>query len=302
MNGVAVRTIVSHNDTMIIVVAQISSVASSLSEVRIIVNTGAIITFIGWRYVAPASSLVVSPTFGQYGTVVSISGFNLLGGALPSDPITVKLAGVSVFNISYSSDILILVVAGVSGATSNGSVEIITLTGSMVTILTSFQYLTLGVINTVLPASGQTGSLVTISGTNMLSGGATIRTVILAGVSTSAIVFADNSVIMAIASRSPTSTITSGVVIIANTGALITSDNRWAYLVPGRINIVSPDSGQVGTRVSITGIEFFSGGSNVASVTLSGVNAAIILASNTQINCYVGSKLDLCRTWSNCRI
>ncbi|MEC8483044.1 MAG: IPT/TIG domain-containing protein, partial [Pseudomonadota bacterium] len=73
-------------------------------------------------------------------------------------------------------------------------------------------------------------------------------------------------------------------VIIADTGATVTSRNSWQYQAPGEIASVSPSSGQGTTPVLIEGTNLRGSGSAVEQVTLAGTNATIVSQNNTHVS------------------
>ena len=105
----------------------------------------------------------VTPSSGQLGTIVALSGQRMLGGGSTA---SVTLAGVAAQVISAGASTTI-VVAQSSGSTGVGDVQIVSDTGAVVTLSNGFDYETAGVITTVSPPSGQVGTIVTITGTTL---------------------------------------------------------------------------------------------------------------------------------------
>ena len=76
----AVDSIVSQTDSEVVVVVAASSTAKT-GDVVLSIDNGASITRLdGWTYAAPANVTVLTPSVGQLGTEVVISGTSLLGG------------------------------------------------------------------------------------------------------------------------------------------------------------------------------------------------------------------------------
>ena len=69
---------------------------------------------------------------------------------------------------------------------------------------------------------------------------------------------------------------TGDVVITADTGGTITLQDGWEYLEPGKIESITPDQGQVGTRIVIKGSRLLAGGVSLATLELAGISAADI--------------------------
>ena len=78
------------------------------------------------------------------------------------------------------------------GSSSSGSQVIVQSNSGAITVkASSWSYLTEGVISTVIPSSGQWGTIVTITGTGMRGGGSTVASVSLG--SLTAVLVASNS-------------------------------------------------------------------------------------------------------------
>jgi len=72
-------------------------------------------------------------------------------------------------------------------------------------------------------------------------------------------------------------------VLTANTMATVTGENLWTFAPPGAIDQVNPTSGQIGTRVTITGTRLRGAGQEVVSVTLDGVEVDSITSENDTV-------------------
>ena len=69
---------------------------------------------------------------------------------------------------------------------------------------------------------------------------------------------------------------------------------RLRYLSPGNVTSVSPDSGQVGTDVTIRGVDLLGGGRLAAEVLLANVTATVLEASDTEIIVTASSSGGMC--------
>ena len=78
---------------------------------------------------------------------------------------------------------------------------------------------------------------------------------------------------------------TGAVVLVSNTGAIVTKDNAFTYVGVGVIKKVSPSKGQGATLVTIEGTSLLGGGSKAERVTLAGITAQIVgdATSNTKL-------------------
>lgn len=179
----------------------------------------------------------VSPSAGQAGTLVTISGARLLANSTSLASVTIR--GVAAEILSFANDQLI--VQAKSASAGHGSILIAASTGATILGTNLFTYLVESVINSVDPTQGQEGTVVTVTGERLTGGGSTIVTVKLAGV-TASIISQDSATVVASAAASGAAS--GDVVLTSNTGALSTKVNSWTYLQNGVITAVSPSSGQ----------------------------------------------------------
>lgn len=84
------------------------------------------------------------------------------------------------------------------------------------------------------------------------------------------------------------------VVMVADSGAVVTSVGSWTYLVPANITSVTPSAGSAGLDVVISGEGLRQGGDRVAIATLAGITAVIVSESDTEVVLRVGSCGDSC--------
>ena len=110
-------------------------------------------------------------------------------------------------------------------------------------------YITEGSISSVFPASGQEGTLVTLRGATLLGGGSSAASVLLSGAS--AFVDAQNNSVIVV--RAAHGTGNGSVVVVSDTGSVVTRSDAWQYLDLGVVASVVPSSGVAGTRVVISG-------------------------------------------------
>ncbi|EGD83315.1 hypothetical protein PTSG_03923 [Salpingoeca rosetta] len=280
--GVAAAQVVSGNDTVIVVEAgqQSSAVSGMVVTTSDTGSTSVLSSGTAFTYIAPPSIDTVSPASGQEGTRVTLSGQNLLCGG--SSVRTVTLAGVAVGTVVSESDTSVVVDAA-PGAAGNGSVRIEADTGAFVELADGWTYIEAGSVSSVEPATGQRGSVVVIRGTNLLGGGSDVSSVTLAGVEVTSIDSANATVVVVVAGGRSTAG-AGDVVLMSDTRATVTASGAFTYLEPGNITSVSPSVGQDGTRVVIEGERLLGDGDNVMSVTLAGVAATVTGASQSQIN------------------
>jgi len=271
LNGVA-TTITSASDTEIVVVAHSGS-GSGVVEIQ--AASGALTTGSAFTFLTDAVIQSFSPSAGQYGTLVTITGTGLLGGGASVTVVT--LAGVNATVIS-SNNSAVIVAAG-DGAAGSGSVDIFANTGATAS-LPGWTYLTRGIISAVSPTSGQYGTRVTIDGSNLRGGSTSVATVTLAGVPATVTSETNTQVIVTAANSSAQ---VGPVVVTSVSGASNVAATTWAYMPIGTITSFSPSSGQVGTFVTIVGTNLQAYGSAVSTVTLAGQGAQIVSQNNSII-------------------
>jgi hypothetical protein len=233
-----------------------------------------------------ASISTVSPAEGQLGTYVTIEGHNLLGGGKSITEVT--LAGISVEEIISFKNDQVVVRAG-SGGTSSGVVRLIADTGAQITSHV-WTYKAPSFIKGINPSSGQGGAIVTISGENLRGSGTSVTNVTLNGFQAN-IQAQTNSEVIIVVPYTGTTTVSTPIVLIADTGARTSLPANWTFLDDGSIDNVEPAAGQFGTFVNISGTNLLGGGDSVTSVTLGGKQATVIDATDTlvQVNAGEGS-------------
>jgi mucin-19 len=124
------------SDSSIIVIA--ASGNSGVSDIIITADTGALVTLVGgFTYLAEGEISLLSPARGQFGTMVSIYGSNLLGGGFEIASLT--LNGIVPAEITSFTNDVIKIRAGVSDP-GVGTVRIVSNTGSVVELEASFTY------------------------------------------------------------------------------------------------------------------------------------------------------------------
>ena len=268
-----------------------------VGDITLIANTGATIIGVGiFTLIQPGQISSVSPTRGQFGTMVTIAGTNLLQGGTREDIASITLAGREVYVIldtpSPPTDQQITVRANASSASEPGQVIITLMTGAQIITPDSitFQYPPPGVINTTTPDIGTVGTTVTISGENLLGGGQ-VQEISLEG--TLADVEMDpsptNSEIV-VTARQPlnTSDGSGEVVIFINTGAVITG-GLWQFEDLGVITDISPSVGQQGVIVTISGTSLLgSSATEFLNCSLAGVPGTVTQSLDNEARCRAG--------------
>jgi hypothetical protein len=277
--GSALQEITSSNDTHIVGVASgnLSAVAGKVSLINdqsAEIESGTSL----WTYRIPASKVAtVAPESGQAGTNVVIMGSDLHGGGTKID--TVTLAGAAA-TIDSQSNTKVEVTATANSA-GKGAVKLTADSGATTVLDNGFTYVAVGAVTSVEPSSGQLDTKVTITGTTMLGGGATLKTATLAGAATT--ITSGNDTYIVVVAKSGTAGV-GAVVLTANTGAIVSSSTTaWTQLTDGNITSLSKSSGVLGVEVTISGTSLLAGGSTLSTVTLAGVEATISSAANDKV-------------------
>ena len=267
-------------NTSVSVVAS-SGTAGAPGAVSMVANTGAFIQLGSqmWTYAAASNITSVTPSIGQIGTLVTISGSNLLGQG--TTVASVSLVGVLAI-VASADNFKITVVAASHPLAQIGDVVVTSNTGATATHLNGWQYGTAGSITTIVPANGQVGTFVTINGLFLKGYGASVASVTLCGFAASIMNQTDSWVVVEAGTGSVTATLGS-VVITSSSGATTAKPNSFTYVVLGEITDVNPPSGAPGTRVTISGLNLCGGGASITNVTLGGFAATI--ATNPASSC-----------------
>ena len=290
--GVPANVVTSTNESIQLDVAQNLQSASypQIGAVILTANTGATIRRLnGFTLVQPGEITAITPTTGQFGTRVTISGTNLLQGTSSDNITSVSLAGIPATILGTASQTQIMVQATSADARAPGPVELTLASGARVTSPagTTFQYLQRGRVDTVVPNSGPVGTNVVITGTNFLGGGTSIAEVILGGVQARITGSSDTQINITAMVGIPGG---GDVIIISNTGTTINGSGLWTYEDLGSISRISPTIGQNGVEVTITGQTLLSTSSNeVTECRLAGIPASSIsVISRDTVRCVAG--------------
>ena len=216
--------------TQIVVVAQYGTPGTS-GDVVITMDTGAVVTrTLGWTYVAVGNIASVSPPTGQFGTLVTIFGTNLLEGG--NQIVSAWLNGVAAEKVISSNNTVIVVQAGCSISTGSGIISLEVDTGPFING-SSWSYVTASQILSVTPESGQFGTIVSIQGSLLYGGGTRIASVSLGGVSAS--IKSQNSTLIVVVAQSGAASNGGNIIVVSDTGATAIDEGVWTYVPAGVI-------------------------------------------------------------------
>lgn len=242
-------------------------------------------------------NVLVSPTRGQRGTRITITGEFLLGIGDGTFSAVVRIGG-NIADLVSSSQELIELRAN-SGAPGAASIQINTtqtfngvgeFDGPYTFLEDVWVQLEEGSVSDIIPPAVQTAGTVTLCGDSLLGGGALVASITLAGESATSFpqVPAPSTGslpgVECISLPVPVRTgqqATGRVTIMSDTGATVDSIANFTF---SEIQTVTPSRGQPGTIVTITGVALLSGyESATPTVNMSGIEAVLISTSSTQI-------------------
>ena len=287
--GSVAALVVAITDSAIIVSAGSSPSASNISDVSYTVDTGAVVRIPdSWSYITPGAITGVSPSRGRRGTLVTITGDRMFGGG--TEATEVFIGDIMASEIIIGTESLIVVRVGESStALSPAAVVVQSDTGATTSSdagTVSFQYQDPGIVNTVNPGSGQVGTMVTLTGTNLQTSEDKVMSVTIAGIEATieSITGVLTTTITARAGRpSMLGEFNGSIVIETESGAIAESSTVFFYLSEGQILSVTPERGQHQTSVRIRGDRLRGGGSRVHNVTLAGVEATIVSETDSEV-------------------
>ena len=254
-------------------------------EIVLTTSSGVIIrsNTLNWTYVVQGLIECLSPDEGEKGTLVRISGYNLLGGGMVVE--SVYLNGVPVVDIAHSNNFLILVENGdlqFTDPSKPQSVYIESDTGA-ITVGGYFVQRERGVITRISPTHGVEGTYVTLTGQQIVEDGSSIVSVTLAGVPVmegSVSVLNDSAVIVR-AGRGE-SGVSGGMEVILDTGSAVRSrtQSNFTYNSHGEIEGISPHYGTEGDVIRISGQRLVVEGVRGPDVYLSGSKVSRVLSAS----------------------
>lgn len=224
-----------------------------------------------WRYGVEPSLTKATPSSGQAGTTVVLSGKNLLGTGKRLKSVT--LGGVPVLEIVEQSSSTVTVVAD-NGNPGPGEIVVTAETGESCSLAGGWELVGEGFIDSITPSSGVGGTAVVIEGQGLRSiAGIDVTQVTLNGVPVNSFKVVSDEKITAVVG--PSSPGHGAVVLTATHETLVSGPNViWTYLTESSITGLEPDRGQPGTYVDILGKGLLCGGNQV-SVKIGGLSAVV---------------------------
>lgn len=254
---------------------QVPDDVQDLNESSVIItsNTGAVVTSTSNFAVSVIES--VTPSRGQPGTIVTIRGRALLSGYPTSIP-DVFLSDVYVFApLMRWNDSEIVVRAGtppvinprVINATTGATEpppQVIGVPGSVVIEVQNplnstvsslrfnvsddlgWQYEEFGAIDAVVPGFGQFGTLITITGSNLLAYGRNLTHAMVGGINATIMGSALNTIVQLVVPDATTTSVVD-ITLFSDTGANVRGSRIFEYRERGNVSAALPSQGQSGT-------------------------------------------------------
>lgn len=238
------------------------------------------VTITGGTCTTPPTVTSISPTSGAEGTDVTITGTNFATG----DAVTFGATAATAVTVVDATSITCKAPAG------TGAVNVtVTKTGcTPATSPTQFTYgvaPTCPVVNSISPASGVGGAIVTISGAGFGTA-VTDMSVTFGGLPSQILSVNDTT----ISCRVPTLA-TTGLtdVVVTRTGCASVTKTGFFYYGTAcpTVTTVAPATGAAGATVTITGQYFGTVLADIASVTFGSAAATVTAVTDTTITCTV---------------
>lgn len=255
-----------------------STAATKTGDVVIIDSAGGhVILKDGWSFLLPGTIAAVEPGRAVSGADVTIYGQSLLGGG--DAIVSVSLAGINA-TIKRMSDFVTEVTAGLGTKGLPGDVVVTADTGATISLASAFEYIEPGNIVSIIPTRGVAGTLVTLTGTDLFSGGSSLSDALVCDI-VAEIVFANSTLVfLRLGVPQSMESFTGNVVLTSSSGSKTTSVDNFIYLNRPEIHSIEPAVGHEGTYVTIQGRELL-GGARVQEVRL-GTHVPELISENNE--------------------
>ena len=238
--GIAAQVIPNSTNECIVVTAgeNLASYIDNITgDVLLVSTSGAHVRRTnGWQYTQKGVITNITPSIGQYGTKIIITGIHLLSGATGISSVTI--GGVPI-DITMSNDNVIRGTIGnpMTNIAFNGLVIITSSDGGIVVSNDTWRYNQPGFINNFTPTTGGNNAVIKITGTNLLGSGNQIVQITVVDIPVANIMFQNNTLIIAqFGISAVTLNITGTITLIADTGAIVHSTDMYTLFVPCNLN------------------------------------------------------------------
>lgn len=284
-------SVISANDTVVVVAVDARSAHATTVDILLQADTGATTTAVGAFNVSVVGVVTSTvPRSGQAGTIITVTGTHLLGDGSEITRVEIGDGGDIAISttITASSNSAVVFRAGPTAANiTNGTIRLIADTGAVLDIPSAFSYEPTPSLVSFAPLSAPPYTRINITVADLLqtTRGDTVAAVTVAGVPAVELgpYEATSGVFQARLGDGTAATVGT-ITVVSSTGATVTSGGNFTYQDAATIDDVAPASGQAGTRLTISGVgvvgsgePYASGGANVVSVTLAGVEVDAIL-------------------------
>ena len=263
------------------------ALTAEATEVSVISDTMAVVKTRSGVLLRTAAITSLSPPSGQYGTVVNITGTHISLGSDDTPIVAMSGTAAAIIAMDTSSNrSWITVAAGwPDNATilTSGLVEVtVSLFGEPFSLSSAphtWTYLPEGTILSVDPPFGQAGTVVTVTGENLLGYGGTLESVFIGDVKADILNSSNEEVVVRVPSVSGRGQV--GMTLMADSGAVVEADGAFELREPGLITAVTPSSGQWGTKGEWVGVTQGAGWGWIHRVNVKGCRTPFLLPTVT---------------------
>ena len=207
---------------------------------------------------------------------MNITGVNLLGHGSKIVSVMFGSQNVDIINVTKSLVIVRIIMYNNIAEVPVNIIIIADTFARVSSVPNVWRYLVEGKVTSVTPRKGQTGTFVTISGTNLFAGGKNITSLYLDGILTTVLNFTNSSVYLRIGvnTQRRTGFVPGEIYLVVDTGAIVTAVSGVTFFFHelGMITGFFPVVGREGTFVTITGINLTAYGNKIVHATIAGVN------------------------------
>lgn len=263
-------------------VGPVTITADSGFEIR----TDPIATNISFTYY-PAYIDSINPTNGSNGTIVRINGFNLFSAPNGDDVVSeVRFGNTPASVVEISRDQLMVRVGAFAGESTADNILITSSSGALVELASAWNYTQPGEILAVAPSVATPGTNVTVTGNNLVPPCVPeVQVIVGQSLSYTATVLNTSAVEFrpGVYQNLDSPNVRLPMQVVSGSGATVYTETvQFEYSPVGNVTNIAPRAGSRGTLVNITGTDLIGGG-NIRLVTVAGVPAVVVNASDTEV-------------------